>query len=116
MAKEKKYVNPFTQFITGTQLAKIKALGDAEIEYRELTLAENDAFTKKMIKDDLDADGKPQFDMDMATEVKYEKVSAMLVKPEMSVEELKALPSSAQSVIEEILDLVNPSEDEETGN
>jgi len=117
MAKQKKdFTNPFTQFITGKQTANIKALNDAEITYRELTLAESDVFAKRMIKDELDADGKPQFDMDEATEVKYEKVSAMLIEPEMSVEELKALPSSAQSAIEEILNLLNDDETDEEGN
>ena len=113
MAKQKKdFTNPFTIFIAGKQTANIKALNDSEITYRELTLAESDVFAKRMIKDELGEDGKPQFDMDEATEVKYEKVSAMLIEPEMSVEELKALPSSAQSAIEEILNLLNDGDDE----
>jgi len=116
MAKEK-YTNPFTIFVTGTQKANIKALNGAEIEYRELTLSENDAFTKRMIKDEMGEDGKPQFDIDEASAIKYEKVSAMLVKPEMSVEELKALPASAGAVIEEILGLVGEGDEtDEEGN
>ena len=87
--------------------AFIKAL-DAEIQYRELTMQENDEFTKRLIKD-FGTDGKnAEIDFEEANEIKYEKVSVMLVEPKMTVEDLKALPASAIEAINEINALGEP--------
>ena len=81
--------------------ATIKALG-ADIQYRELTMQENDEFTKRLIKD-FGADGKDaEIDFNEANEIKYEKVALMLIEPKMTVEQLKALPASAIEAINEI--------------
>ena len=98
--------------------ATIKALGDAEITYRDLTLAENDAFTKRIIKK-MGADGgQPEIDFNQASEIKYEKVSVMLLDPVMTVDELKNLHgSTALEALNEILALLEPEgDDDEEGN
>ncbi|RLA73552.1 MAG: hypothetical protein DRG30_06140 [Epsilonproteobacteria bacterium] len=108
-------VNPFTIFIADKKIAKIKALGGAEIVYRDLTMQENDAFSKRLVKSY--SDGKPEIDFDAASEIKYEKSAMILIDPEMTVEELKALPASAVSAINEINALLDvPTEDDEEGN
>lgn len=96
-----KQTNPFAIFANNeVKTAKIKALGGAEIKYRELTMAENDAFTKRIIKE-FNGD-TPDIDLEAANEVKYEKVAAMLIEPKMSVEELKQLSIGAADAINEI--------------
>ena len=102
--------NPFAQFVTTEKKKYIKAL-DAEITYRELTMAENDKFTKKLIKG-YSKDGGAEFDMAEATEVGYEKVALCLIDPKMTVAELKALPASASSAINEIIKAIEGSQDE----
>ena len=109
--------NPFFAFRPETKTAKIKALDNAEIQYRELTLAENDAFNARMIKDFDPMDGNnPTIDLAEATAVKYEKVSKMLIDPPMTVDELKELGTGAGAAIDEILDLTNADESDLTDN
>ena len=86
--------NPFAMFEFGTHKAVIEALNGAEIEYRKLTMEENDTFQKLLVKG-FDDDGKPELDVNKYTDVKYEKVSAGMVSPKMTPAELKALPSEA---------------------
>ena len=97
------FSNAFAKFANHeVKVATIKALDDAEIKYRELTMAENDAFTKRLIKD-FGKDGKDaEIDFNEANEIKYDKVALMLVDPALTVDELKALPSSAIDAINEI--------------
>ena len=99
--------------------ATIKALDNAEIQYRELTMAEVDTFSKRLIKG-YGEDGKtPEIDFDEANEIKYEKVAMILIQPKMTVEELKALPASAVEAINEINALVDGEDAEgvdEKGN
>ncbi len=103
--------NPFTIFVAAKKTAKIDALGGAEVTYRDLTMMENDEFSKRLIKDY--NDGKPEIDFDEASEIKYEKAALILVDPVMTVEELKALPSSALSAINEINALIDPKDEDE---
>ena len=115
MAKIK---NPFDVFKPEVKTAHIKAL-NANITYRELTIRELDKFNKSMVESYDAKTNEPKVDMDIALDVKYEKVSAMLVEPEMSVEALKELNGHAQDAIEEIIDLLTPEDTElldEEGN
>ena len=111
--------NPFLAFM-GVEKKKaiIKALGDAEITYRDLTLAENDAFTKRIIKKMSSDGGQPEIDFDQASEVKYEKASLMLVEPTMTVDDLKNMRGAlALEALNEILALLEPEEnDDDEGN
>ena len=97
------FSNAFAKFANHeVKVAVIKALDNAEIKYRELTMAESDAFTKRLIKD-FGKDGKDaEIDFNEANEIKYEKVATMLVEPKMTIEDLKALPASAIGAINEI--------------
>ena len=97
--------NPFLKYAVETKTAFIKAL-DAEIEYRDLTMVEKDNFNKRMVKE-YGGDGEPELDFDELTEMKYEKASTILVKPAMTVDELKALSSAALPAIAEINALVS---------
>ena len=107
--------NPFAMYATKTKKANIKAMGGEEIEYREITMDEDDSFRKMMIKG-FDKDGKPELDVDKYTEVRYHKVAACMLNPKMSVEELKALPKSAEDAINEIAALISGDTEEEEGN
>ena len=104
--------NPFGMYDLETKTAVIKAFNGAEIQYRELTMEENDTFQKVMIKG-FDKDGQPELDVDKYAEVKYLKVATGLIEPKMSVEELKALPKSAAAAIGEILDLIAGKDDDD---
>ena len=95
--------------------AKIKALDNAEIKYRELTMAENDAFTNRLIKD-VTKDGEAEIDFKEANEIKYEKAAMILVEPTMTVKELKALPASTSEAINEINALVEAQKDDIAGS
>ncbi len=101
-----KKVDAFALFTTEPKTAVIKALGDVEITYRELSMLENDKFAERMVKGYGGEDGlTPQMDYKEATKIKYEKVSAMLLDPKKTVEELEAMGSSAQAAFTEILAL-----------
>jgi hypothetical protein len=110
------FSNAFAKFANHeVKTATIKALDGAEVQYRELTMAENDAFTKRLIKD-FGKDGKEaEIDFNEANEIKYEKVALMLIEPKMTIEDLKALPASAIDAINEInaLGEMNASVDKE---
>lgn len=109
--------NPFAIYQVATKTAIIEALNGAEIEYRELTMEEEDRFQASVVKG-IDENGKPQLDMDRFREVKYEKVAAGLINPAMTVDELKALSKGAGAAISEILKLVSVNEEaeEDEGN
>ncbi len=92
--------------------AVIKALDNAEITYRELTLHESDNLTIGLMDmNKLDAQGQPTVDVVKASRMKYEKVAMMVVEPAVTVEELYALPASKRGAIDEILALAG-DEDE----
>jgi len=101
------YSNAFAKFLNNdVKTAKIEALDGAEIKYRDLTMAESDAFTNRLIKD-VKKDGKADIDFVEANKIKYEKVALILIEPQMTVEELRAFPSSAAEAINEINALVD---------
>ena len=116
----KKNFDPFDIFTEHmVKTAKIKALGGAEIKYRELTLNENDEFNERMVKDFDASTGASSVDIKAAQAIKYEKAALMLIEPKKTAEELKALPLTAGDAIDEILALQKSEEDDlvdEEGN
>jgi len=63
---------------------------DADVVIRNLSNEESDSFTQSYVEG-LDSDGKPILDLDKSMDVKYMKVSAILVEPKLTVEELKGM-------------------------
>ncbi len=110
--------NVFAQF-QGHEPKKafIEALGGAEIEYRTLTMKENDDFQKRTVKG-FDSEGKPEFNYDEFSKIKYEKVAMGLIEPAMTVEELNALDGEAAKAIAEIEALISGTSElvDEEGN
>lgn len=98
--------NIFDKFVTGTKKVKIKALDNAEIEIRELTVSESNEFFKRLIKG-MDAEGKADIDMNQMTEIRLEKVALAMIEPKMSVEDLRALSSKANEALNEISDAID---------
>jgi len=98
--------NPFAQF-TGAieKTVHIDSL-NADITYRPLTMAEDDAFNLRLLKGSTQAN--PEMNMEEATKIKYEKIALMLINPKVTVKELKEL-HGASKVIVEILQKIEPS-------
>jgi hypothetical protein len=114
------FSNAFAKFANHEiKVATIKALDNAEIQYRELTMSEVDMFSKRLIKSYGEDNKTPEIDFDEASEIKYEKASLILVEPKMTVEQLKALPAGAIDAFNEINLLVENDEEgalDEKGN
>lgn len=109
--------NPFDAYAVENKTVHIEAL-NADITLRELTIAEADAFNKRLLKG-YTGKGEPEINMEEATKINYEKVALAMVEPKMSVEQLQALPSSASKAIQEIVKHIDGREDiedEEEGN
>lgn len=108
-----KTANVFAQFQGHEpKKAKIEALDGAEVTYRTLTMSESDAFQKRTVKE-FDADGKPTFDFDALSLIRYEKVSLGLIDPAMTVEQLQDLDATATKAIVEIEGLISGLKDED---
>ena len=102
-----KLANVFAQFQGHTEKkANIKALDGAEITYRTLTMKENDAFQKRTVKG-FDSEGKPEFNFDEFSKIKYEKIALGLIEPVMTVAELEDLDGDATKVLNEIEALIS---------
>jgi len=113
----KKYINPFAVFENSeTKTASIKALGGAEIKYRELTVREGDAFAARMVKDFDPSKGDNQsVDIPEAQKIKYEKVALMLDvmgDATLTADYFRDLQGPARDAIDEILDLQQSVEDD----
>ena len=108
--------NPFDVFTKTEKTTFIEAL-DAEIKFRDLTMAEADAFNKRLLKD-YNGKGDPTIDLAEATAINYEKVALALIEPKMTVKDLKALPTSASKAIGEIIKAIDGKEEglDEEGN
>ena len=91
----------FDKFKIETKKVFIDAL-DAEVELRQLTLGEVSAINATAIKSVNEA-GKPEMDPAKILDAKFMKVSAMLINPKMTVQQLKGLSAAAQPAIDEIL-------------
>lgn len=98
--------NIFDKFVTGTKKVKIKALDNAEIEIRELTVAEGNDFYQRLVKG-VKEDGSADIDFNSMMEIRLEKVALALVEPKMTVDELKALSSKANEALTEISDAID---------
>jgi len=106
-------LNPFAKFTTKTKKVKIKALGNTEVELREPTVIEIADFYKIMAN----SDGS----MNIANflEAKLERIATCLVSPTITVDELKALSSTASDAINEIYeasDLMISKDEGSVGN
>lgn len=97
--------NLFDKFKTAEKVVKVKALG-ADVTIRELTVAESNDFYKMIITGYGD-DGKPEVNLNNLAEVKLQKVSACLLDPKMTIDELKGLGSGASTAIEEISNAID---------
>ncbi len=107
-------MNPFEQYKPTETKHHIVAL-NAEVTLKTLSLNESMRVDAILYKEGFD-DGKPNITMEAIQEAKLLRVSLALVKPKMSVKELKALPKDAMKAIDEIADLLNPAAVEEEGN
>lgn len=110
------FTNPFDVYnASETKKAFVKEL-NSEVEYRELTMAEADAFNKRLLKD-YKGSGDPVVDIAEATKISYEKIALALVSPKMTVKDLQALPTSASKAISAIARLIDGNEAvDEEGN
>lgn len=90
--------NPFDKYKKSDYTVEIESLG--KIKLREFTVEESTAYSKRMVLINEEGDAKLNYN-DIA-EIKLDKVSAALVEPKMTVEQLKALNSNAIEVIEAI--------------
>ena len=107
--------NIFAQFAGATEKEAeltTEPLKGQKIKYRELTMIENDDFTKKLVKG-YDSDGKPELNMEGMTESKYEKAALCLIDPKVTIEELKGFDSSFSAVLGEINNLIEGKDAEE---
>ena len=105
-----KTTNPFNLFTLAEQTVFIEAL-EAEVTFRSMTMAENDAFTKRLLGD-YTGKGDPVIDLAEATKINYEKIELCMTKPKMTIQELKALPATASKAINEIVKAIDGREDE----
>ena len=96
--------NPFNVFKTQTKKVKVKALDNAEVELRELTVAESNELFKELFNEE----GK--FDSSKSLSVRLKKISMSMTKPSMTVEELEALGAKANLAINEISDEIDKFE------
>ena len=98
--------NPFGKFKTKTKKVKIEALDGATVTIQELTVAQSTDFYKRVVKgfitDPITKEAKADLDYNELADIKLEKVSASMLEPYMSLEQLKELSSVASPAIEEI--------------
>lgn len=99
--------NPFLKYAVATKTAFIEEF-DSEIKYRELTMAENDAFNLRLLKN-YSADNT-NVDIEEATKIAYEKIALCLIEPKVTVEDLKALGSGVSVVINKINKVISGAE------
>ena len=112
----KTLLDPFAVFANNeVKTAKIEALNGAEIQYRELTMAENDAFTKRLIKNYGKGDGQEaEIDFEAASEIKYEKAALIIMGPTTyTVDQFKAMGVGATAAINEINSLLDDADSDE---
>lgn len=99
--------NPFLKYAVATKTAFIEEF-DSEIKYREITMAENDAFNLRLLKN-YSADNS-NVDIEEATQIAYEKIALCLIEPKVTVEDLKALGSGVSVVINKINKIISGGE------
>jgi len=93
--------NPFDSYKLKTKKVKIEALGNKEVEIKEMTVAQSTEFYKKVVTG-YGEDGSPEIDYNSIADVNMEKVAQCMVEPKMSITELKELSAKAGQAINEI--------------
>ena len=103
--------NPFGKFKTKTKKVKIEALDGATVTIQELTVAQSTDFYKRVVKgfitDPITKESKADLNYDELADIKLEKVSASMIEPYMSLEQLRELASEASTAIEEIASAID---------
>ncbi len=100
-------MNAFAKYQSATTVHKIKALDDAEVTLRDLTLKEAKDIAAEIITG-FDSDGNPEIDYEKANDSKMKKISLALVEPKMTITELEDLGVSAMDALDEIFAIVDP--------
>lgn len=98
--------NIFAKYQTNTKVIKVKALDNAEVTIRELTLNESNEFYKRLVGE-TNADGSMNFNYKEMFAIKVDKVAAAMIEPKMTSKELYLLSESATEAINEISDAID---------
>lgn len=98
--------NIFAKYQTNTKVIKVKALDNAEVTIRELTVNESNNFYKRLVLEPK-ADGSMNFNYKEVFDIKVEKVASAMVEPKMTAEELYLLSEGATEAINEISDAID---------
>ena len=104
--------NPFDIYKATETTHFIKAL-NAEVTLRSLSLAESARIDEVLLKDGFKDDGKPNVTYDSLQKSQLLRVSLSLVKPKMSVKDLGLLPKDVKVAIDEIIEILTPTETQE---
>ncbi len=98
-----KKMNPFDKF---KQVIEKKVVIDSldgyEITYRDLTVEEDDIFNTRMLKVSKAIENGDDVDVSDLAAIKYDKLSALLVEPKMTANQLKGM-YGANDVLVEII-------------
>ena len=107
--------NPFAKFAKPEiRTARLKTFNDLEVKYRDLTMSEQDAFSKRLIKNYGKEAEDVELNMDELNKIKYEKAALILVDPKLTVEQMKQFTSEFADTLNEINALVDKDEDGDT--
>ena len=98
--------NIFAKYQTNTKVIKVKALDNAEVTIRELTINESNEFYKRIVGEP-NADGSMNFNYKEVFDIKVEKVASAMVEPKMTAEEIYLLSEGATEAINEISDAID---------
>jgi len=90
-----------------TRKVTIKALDNAEVVIRDLSLKQQADFISALV-DGYDEEGLPIINYDKAADIRLAKISAALVEPAMTVEELGALGVDAKEALDELYAYIDP--------
>lgn len=98
--------NIFAKYKTNTKVIKVKALDDAEVTIRELTVNESNEFYKRLVGE-TNSDGSMNFNYKEMFSIKIDKVASAMIEPKMTAEELYLLSEGATEAINEISDAID---------
>ena len=112
-----KTFNPFDAYAVAERKVVIKALDNYEVTIKDLSIAEADAFNKRLLKD-YTGKGDPIIDLEEATKINKEKVAKCLIEPKMTVAEIDALGTRGAKAIAEIVKEIDGKDEatDEEGN
>ncbi len=100
-------MNVFDEYRPSDKVYEIAALGGAEITLRDLSLEEGLEIGQLSLTG-MNPDGSPIVNTKEANLSKYRKISAALVDPVMSVDDLLSLSNQSSDALDEIFALVDP--------